>query len=139
MILFIHLVYLNRYNKHESGFVRSESGAMQRAPQVISVMRATRNNLSFTFLTRLFSAHIRPLAERSEDGAMPKALYLTSRTRVITVKPGYNALEGTCPRERYRRESVIRGESVSGITKREIITIAAFNDDPRTKRYKMVA
>jgi len=26
-----------------------------------------------------------------------------------TVKPGYNALEGTGPRERYRRESVIRG------------------------------
>jgi len=48
----------------------------------------------------------------------------------IAVKPGYNALEGTVPRKRYRRESVIRGKWVSGITKREIITIATFNDDP---------
>jgi len=38
---------------------------------------------------------------------------LDSRTREIkldTVKPGHNALEGTGPRERYRRESVIRGK-----------------------------
>ena len=27
-----------------------------------------------------------------------------------TVKPGYNALEGTGPREPYRRQSVIRGK-----------------------------
>ena len=27
-----------------------------------------------------------------------------------TVKPGYNALEGTGPRERYRRGSVMRGK-----------------------------
>ena len=46
-----------------------------------------------------------------------------------TIRPGYNALEGTGPRERYRRESVIRGK-VSGINKREIITIATFNYDP---------
>ena len=57
-----------------------------------------------------------------------------SRMDGVTVKPGYNALEGTGPRERCRRESVIRGKSVSGITKRDIITIATFNDNARTKR-----
>jgi len=49
-----------------------------------------------------------------------------------TVKPGYNALEGTGPQKRYRRESVIRRKRVSGITKRDI-SIATFNDNPRTK------
>ena len=51
-----------------------------------------------------------------------------------TVKPRYYALEGTGPQNRYRRESVIRGKWFSGITKRNIISIATFNDNPRTKQ-----
>jgi len=32
------------------------------------------------------------------------------KIKIYAVKPGYNALEGTGPQKRYRRESVIRGK-----------------------------
>jgi len=57
-----------------------------------------------------------------------------TNTKEYTVKPGCNALEQTDPRERYRRESVVRGKRFSGIIKRESVTLATFNDNPWTKQ-----
>jgi len=61
----------------------------------------------------------------------------SNHRKTYTVKPGQNALEGTGPRERYRREN-IRGKSFSGITKSDIISIATLNDNARTKRSKKI-